>query len=277
MSLKIAVFRLGDGKLAIADLKTPKYADSWLMSLRATAVAGVAFFLAQSAWSQAAPEIAAAEHRFKLTVGAYHASGGGLPSGPGLDLNLRYSYGSGNVWIGWFRSPAWGVSQPRAGWDHVFPLGPVRVLPSLQIASGGFVGGSLALETGDSWFVGAGLGRTNLRNYANLNFDPNDSYTVYGGYRWPDETAVSALLVRDNRLNPDQQHVHFVYRRPLPDGDRLTLDLLHKQGTVDGIYVRRIGASITYDWPRWFVRAAWDPKVNFTAQDMVRFSVGTRF
>jgi hypothetical protein len=214
--------------------------------------------------SAARADDGAAELPFKLTVGAYRVSGGGLPAGPGLDMNLRYTYGDGNVWIGWFRSPVLDFAQPRVGWDHTFTLGPVRVLPSLQAASGGFVGGSLAVETGDSWFVGTGLGRTNLRNYANLNFDPNDSYTVYGGYKWPDGTALSLSLIRDNRL-------------PLPERQRLTVDLLAKQGTVDGQFIRRAGLTVTYDWPRWFVRAAYDPKVNFTAQNMVRLSVGTRF
>jgi len=233
-----------------------------------------ALCLAPTAW---ADDGAAEQLPFKLTVGAYRVSGGGLPSGPGLDMNLRYTYGDGNVWVGWFRSPVLDCAQPRVGWDHTFALGPVRVLPSLQAASGGFVGGSMAVETGDSWFVGAGLGRTNLRNYANLNFDPNDSYTVYGGYKWPDGTALSLSLIRDNRLNPDQQDVHLVYRLPLPERQRLTVDLLAKQGTVDGQFIRRAGLTVTYDWPRWFVRAAYDPKVNFTAQNMVRLSVGTRF
>jgi hypothetical protein len=239
--------------------------------------AALAAFAVLGLSSAARADNGAAELPFKLTIGAYRVSGGGLPSGPGLDMNLRYTYGDGNVWIGWFRSPVLDFAQPRAGWDHTFTLGPVRVLSSLQAASGGFVGGSLAVETGDSWFVGTGLGRTNLRNYANLNFDPNDSYTVYGGYKWPDGTALSLSLIRDNRLNPDQQDVHLVYRLPLPERQRLTVDLLAKQGTVDGQFIRRAGLTVTYDWPRWFVRAAYDPKVNFTAQNMVRMSVGTRF
>ena len=41
--------------------------------------------------------------------------------------------------------------------------------------------------------------------------------------------------------------------------------------------IERLGLSATYDGPRAFVRAAWDPKVNFTAQDMLRLSVGGRF
>lgn len=231
----------------------------------------LALCLSQSAWSEddATP--------FKLTVGDYYLSGGDLSAAHSLDVNLRYTYADGHFWVGWYRAPSLDVSQLRGGWDATYALGPVRILPSLQAASGGFVGSSLAVETGDSWFVGTGLGRTNLRPYANLNFDPNDSYTVYGGYKWADDTALSLAMVRDNRQNPDQQHVHLVYRVPTHDGQRLTIDLLAKQGTVDGRYIRRTGLSLTYDWPRYFVRAAYDPKVNFTAQNMFRVSVGSRF
>lgn len=215
---------------------------------------------------------------FKFAVGSYDvASGGGLPAGTGLDVNLRYTYGQGNVWVGWFRSPVLGFSQLRGGWDHVFSMGPVRVLPSLQSASGGFVGGSLAVETGDRWFVGTGLGRTNLRRYANLNFDPNDSYTVYGGYHWDASNVVTVQLVRDNRDNPDQQHVHLLWRATLAQGRQLIVDLLAKQGTVENRFIRRGGLSVEYEWPVWSVRAAWDPKVNFTPQNMVRLSVARRF
>ena len=84
-------------------------------------------------------------------------------------------------------------------------------------------------------------------------------------------------VVRDNRLNPDQQHVHLVYRTPVATDQRLTLDLLAKQGLVAGVPIRRMGLSVGYDWPRYFVRVAWDPLVNFTTQDMLRLSAGTRF
>ncbi len=214
---------------------------------------------------------------FKFTTGLYQVSGGGLPSGPGLDLNLRYSRGDDQWWVGLFRSPALGFSQPRAGWDRTVALGDWRVLPSVQVASGGFVGGSLAVETGSTWVVGAGLGRTNLRDYANLNFDPNDAYSVYGSHRWRSGDTLALQLVRDNRQNPDQQNVHLVWRSPRPGGERLTVDLLAKQGTVDGRFVRRAGLSVGYDGPEWFVRAAWDPMVNFTPQNMVRLSTGVRF
>jgi hypothetical protein len=215
---------------------------------------------------------------YKFTTGLYQLSGGDLSAGPALDVNLRASGGFGNVWLGWFRSPVLEVTQTRAGWDNTFKVGPaVRFMPSLQVASGGFWGGSAYLEAGNSWFAGAGLGRTNLRNYANLNFDPNDAWTLAGGYRWGDNDSLTLQVVRDNRLNPDQQHIHLVYRTPVAGDHRLTLDLLSKRGLVDGVPIRRIGLSVAYDWPRYFVRVAWDPKVNFTPQDMLRLSVVTRF
>lgn len=211
---------------------------------------------------------------FKFTTGLYSSSARG---GLGLDLNLRHSSDFGNVWLGWFRSPTTDTSQARAGWDRTFTWGPVRLMPSLQVASGGFVGSSAMVETGDSWFAGAGLGRTNLRNYVNLNFDPNDAWMLSGGYRWADNRSLSLLVVRDNRQNPDQQHVHLVWRTPIADGDRLTVDVLAKSGMVGGTSIHRLGLSVAYDWHRTFVRVAWDPKVNFTPQDMLRLSAGVRF
>jgi len=225
----------------------------------------------------AAPGVVA-DDPFKLSTGLYSVnSGGGRPSGPGVDVNLRYTRDDQHFWVGYFRSPALEFSQPRAGWDGVYRIGPVRLLPSLQLASGGFVGGSLAAEAGTRWFAGGGLGRTNLRNYANLNFDPNDAVTLYGGYRWNDADSLSVQLVRDNRLNPDQQNLHFIWRNHLADGERFTIDLLARQGTVDDRFVRRAGLSLNYEWTRWFARVAWDPKVNFTAQNMLRLSTGARF
>jgi hypothetical protein len=230
--------------------------------------------LAMSAHAQdGAPDTPKAP-AFKFTTGLYSSSAGG---GLGLDLNLRHSSDFGNVWLGWFRSPRTDTSQTRAGWDRTFTLGPVRLVPSLQVASGGFVGGSAMVETGDSWFAGVGLGRTNLRNYVNLNFDPNDAWMLSGGYRWADNRSLALQVVRDNRQNPDQQHVHLVWRTPLANGDRLTVDLLAKSGLVGGTEIHRIGLTVGYDWPRTFVRVAWDPKVNFTPQDMLRLSAGVRF
>ena len=217
----------------------------------------------------AAAEDSGDSHPLKLTAGSYHYS----DDTNGIDLNVRHSSDFGNAWLGYYRDD--NVSQWRTGWDRQFGE-TVRVQPSLQLASGGFVGGSVQAEVGAPWFAAAGLGRTNLRPYVNLNFDPNDSYVLALGRR--DEARVVMLeLVHDNRENPDQRHVHLYYRESLRGGNRVTIDVLHKAGTVEGEFIRRWGCTLTYDWPRFFARLAYDPKTNFTPVDAWRFSVGTRF
>ncbi len=211
---------------------------------------------------------------WKLTSGWYHFSN----STNAGDFNLRYTWKDvGNLWAGYYIPQHPDPDQWRGGWDSQFDLGLIRIMPSLQVASGDFFGGSFGIETGKSWFIGAGYGRTNLRPYVNLNFDPNDSYTVNAGYRWENGASASVLWVQDVRLNPDEKHLHLVYRTPLPKGQRLTLDVLFKTGLVEDSTIHRVGATVTYDWPRFFLRLAYDPKANFGNEDMWRFSVGTRF
>lgn len=209
---------------------------------------------------------------FKFTATGFKFS----ESGSGVDLNLRHSSDFGNAWIGYFRSPKLDANQWRGGWDHTFGES-FRVQPSVQIASGGFVGGSINLETGERWFIGAGLGRTNLRPYFNLNFDPNDAWSLAAGYRGENGQSYSASYIRDNRENPDQQHFHLTSRTPLAGKERLTLDLLYKRGLVEGKHINKVGGTFTYDWPRYFVRLAFDPNTNFTTDNVWRLSVGTRF
>jgi hypothetical protein len=220
----------------------------------------------------ASSEAAAADDPFKLTVGAYRYS----DHSNGVDTNLRYTSDLGNAWIGYYRGSGDALSQWRTGWDRSFGEA-VRIAPSIQFASGGFAGGSLQAETGDPWFAAVGIGRTNLRPYVNLNFDPNDSYLLAAGRRSESGQVFMLQMVRDNRENPDQRHFHLLYRQPLAGGQRLTLDALYKIGMVEGETIHRWGATATYDWPRFFVRVAFDPKTNFTPLDAWRFSVGTRF
>jgi hypothetical protein len=212
--------------------------------------------------------------RWKATTGWYHFSN---DSNAG-DFNLRYSWKEvGNFWIGYYLPDCHDPDQWRLGWDSQFTLGPVRILPSLQVASRDFVGGSFGIETGKDWFIGIGYGRTDLKPYVNLNFDPNDSYTVNAGYRWENGASASALWVQDVRLNPDQKHLHFVYRTPLPGDRRLTVDVLLKTGLVENRTIYGAGATVTYDWHRYFLRVAYDPHANFAPENMWRFSVGVRF
>ncbi len=220
-----------------------------------------------------APADEPVQRPFKLTVGRYHAT----ESGNATDLNLRRSLGSGNVWLGLFDAPAQDERQWRLGADANLEAGGLRWMPAGQVASHRYAAASLGVETGETWFVGAGFGRTNLRPNTNLNFDPNDSYSLSAGLREEGGASYQAQWVRDNRQNPDQRHLHLVYRTPLPDNHRLTIDLLFKQGLVDDATIHRWGASLGYDWPAFFVRAAYDPYVNFSPESMWRLSAGARF
>jgi hypothetical protein len=232
----------------------------------------------------------AEEPAFKLTTGLLFGKAGEDPSSRAIDVNLRHTSRYGTVWLGWFRQPdpdvALDMTQGRVGWDNTFDVGAFRVQPSIQAASAGFWGGSLNVETGatihPNWYAGAGLGRTNLRPYVNLNYDPNDALMASGGYRWSAHESVGVQWVRDNRDNPEQRHLHLIYRTGLAESQRLTLDVLSKSGNVtnnagDTFKINKLGASITYDWREHFVRLAYDPKVNFSNQDMLRVSAGTRF
>lgn len=235
---------------------------------------------------------ALAEDPFKLTAGLYRMTGGDAANARGLDMNLRYSTSYGNTWLGWYRQPEvnndpdTNFKQWRTGWDNSFSVGAIKLQPSIQAAEGGFLGGSFGVETGEAihknWYAGAGLGRTNLRPYVNLNFDPNDALMASGGYRWSTHESLGLQWVRDNRMNPDQRHLHVVYRRGLAEHHRITFDVLSKAGSVTLATgatqkIDKLGLSIGYDWHEHFVKVAFDPNVNFTTQNMLRISIGTRF
>jgi hypothetical protein len=215
----------------------------------------------------------AEERPFKATVGYYSQTGGDI----GIDVNLRHSSILGNLWAGYFDSHDLDTHQGRVGWDRAFVFDPVRLLPSVQWASGGFLGGAIVGEIGLPWFVSAGIGRTNEKPYVNLNFDPNDAYLVAAGRRGEDGTLVMAQWIVGERINSGQKVGHLIYRRPVGGADRLTLDVSYKDGPVDDVTIHKLGVSVGYDWDRWFGRVAYDPKVNFTPADMWRFSVGLRF
>ena len=209
----------------------------------------------------------------KLTLGYYD-----YHSFSGQDINLRYRANDTSLWLGAYRDPEFGI-QSRAGWDTAIALGTNGVYslaPSVQAASKGFVGGSLSVQAGAPWFLLAGIGRTNLRPYANLNFDPNDAITVSGGYRGEDGRAFFLTAIVDDRLGTDQRHFHATSQFP-GHGTRFTFDILRKTGNGDSGYVRAWGTTITCDFPAWFIRIAYDPKQNFGSVDATRLSAGVRF
>ena len=107
-----------------------------LNALSALAVAVAALACGTTRAEDASPD-------FKLTATGFKFS----ENGSGVDVNLRHSSDYGNAWIGYFRAPRLDASQWRGGWDRSFG-DAIRLQPSVQIASGGFVGGSINLEAG---------------------------------------------------------------------------------------------------------------------------------
>ena len=214
-----------------------------------------------------------AEQPFKLTVADFRYAS--APSGQ--DANLRWRSSDSSYWVGYYHDPTFGA-QSRVGFDTSIALGESTTLqPSLQAASRGFAGGSVNLQMGDPWFALVGWGRTNLKPYFNLNFDPNDAITLGAGWHGPGGKTLSLTLVADDRLHTRQRHWHAFARWPLTPSLRGTFDLLRKTGDGDTGPVRAWGWSATLDFPTWFLRLARDPKQNFSSQDVTRIAAGLRF
>jgi hypothetical protein len=215
---------------------------------------------------------------FKLTP-SYYAS---HDQRSATDTNLRANLGDHAFWLGYYQRGA-ELRQTRSGYEYSADLPFGKLVPSLQIATHGFIGGSLNAEIGETVFGGnyllLGLGRTNKKDYYNLNFDPNDS-AVYGvGTRRLGNSTINLYTVRDNRLHTEQRVNHLTWRYAPDPHHRWTADFSSKQGrpSAEEDSVSGRGLSLTYDFNDWFIRLAKDNKVNFSSQDMTRVSLGIRF
>ena len=104
-------------------------------------------------------------------------------------------------------------------------------------ASAGSATPGLSLEAGQDWFARVGLGRS---LQAISGPEGTAVVSLAGGYRWGDGQALSMQLTRANGQD-------------------------------------RLGLAVSYDWPRYFVRFSYDPKLNYVPQDTLRFSAGVRF
>jgi hypothetical protein len=225
------------------------------------------------AWLASTPAYAQGEaHQGKLTVGVYSAD-----AHTTTDVNVRYSAGSWTGWLGWY-GPQSDVRQGRAGLEYDLRRRWIVLIPSVQVASASFVGGSIYSEIGRSLFAIAGVSRTNLQPYTNLNFDPNESSQLGAGAHFGRADTVAAYVIWDNRLATAQQNSHVVIRHDFAGPHRLTLDASYKSGRDDtGAFVRGTAVSTEVDWERWFVKAARDAHVNYTPETMWRFGGGMRF
>lgn len=211
---------------------------------------------------------------FKVTP-SYHQN---KQEANATDVNVRARVGKHVMWFGQY-DQADTFHQSRLGYEYTFTTPWGQLVPSLQGASGGFVGGSLNAQWGQSTYLIAGWSRTNLRPYYNLNFDPNDAITLGLGSWLSPEHQVSLWRTQDDRMHTGQQVTHLTWRYHLPDRKRLTLDVASKSGRGDPDIGAVKGQSLgmTWDWSRYFVRMAWDQKVNFTDQDQKRVSLGWHY
>ena len=237
----------------------------------------ISLILTSAALAQPAPvqEAAPDDNKvsFKFTP-TYLSSSDGNDA---LDLNLRGVIGVHTAWLGHYRDKD-GFSQSRGGYENRQDFGLARTVLSLQLASGGFAGASATAELGGETYAIAGWGRTNLRNYYNLNFDPNDAITLGVGTRAIAHTELSIYQIRDDRLGTGQRITHAVARYKATESERWTVDMTRKSGMTDtGARVAGYGLSVTYDFGNYFARLARDPYANFTDASQTRVSLGLRF
>jgi hypothetical protein len=209
---------------------------------------------------------------WKLTVGLYRTE-----SAWSGDLNLRGSSGDFNFWAGGYVAEG-GTGVARFGGEWSYKSETFRFTPTLAVATNGLVAGQLYTELGRSSYLIAGASRTNLRDYYNISFDPNESLQLGAGVHFDSRTILNAYCIFDVRLHTGQQDTHLVFRRYLSHEQRLTVDLLYKSGHTDeDEFVRAVGATLTWDQGRFFVRLAYDPYANFTSETMWRLGGGVRF
>lgn len=217
---------------------------------------------------------------FKLTPSVYNNSNQASAS----DVNVRGNLGSHVTWIGHYQQSSSAdnseFTQTRVGYEYSIQMPFGQLTPSVQAASKGFYGGSLTAQIGGQDLYGIlGFGRTNLKPYYNLNFDPNDAITLGMGMRLPDKALLSFFVVHDDRLSTGQNVTHVVWRRNINDYQRITVDTAYKQGReeAESDVVKGRMVSLGFDHRQFFIKIARDQKVNFSNTDQTRVSAGMRF
>ena len=217
---------------------------------------------------------------WKATLGTYRDS---ITHTVATDVNLRGNTKDTKFWLGRYQDQD-NFVQSRAGVEQSTALTSFgQLISSLQVASGGFVGGSITWDgkqdNVDGFSPLLGWGRTNLKTYYNLNFDPNDSVLWGGTYSQSQVGQFSLYQIYDDRLKTGQRVTHLVWRGTLPNAMGLTLDAFERSGASDAgePLIKGHGLSVTADVRNYFVRMAYDQKANFTQANITRLAVGFRF
>lgn len=220
-----------------------------------------------------AADSAPAKIDFKLTSSWYRAS----DHNDANDINLRGRYGDHTAWIGAYRDHQ-STQQIRTGYELTQRFDAAQIVWSVQAAGGGFLGSSVNAQIGDETYAIVGFGRTNLRNYYNLNIDPNDAITIGVGRHLNGDTDVSLYQVRDDRLPTRQRMTHVYLHQNLSDVYRYSIDTFYKSGlNSDGNFITGYGLTITVAMREYFIRLARDPYANFGPVGQTRVSLGMTF
>jgi hypothetical protein len=101
-------------------------------------------------------------------------------------------------------------------------------------------GTGLSVEAGTSWFARLGVGHSGVALQPGLPASGVPSMSLGGGYRFNGDQSLSLELVRDSRQ-------------------------------------QRLGLTVRYDWPRYFVRLAYEPPISPAPSEGLRLSAGVRF
>lgn len=223
---------------------------------------------------------ACAETEWKATFANYRDS---VSKNNATDINLRGSSEATRFWMGHYQDPS-VFTQTRAGVERATSLGSYgQLISSVQMASRGFVGGSLTWDGKQPGVQGLspllGWGRTNVKPYYNLNFDPNDSVLWGGTYSQRDIGQFSLFQVFDDRLKTGQRVTHLVWRGKGMGGLGLTVDMFGRSGAseIGEPVVKGHGLAVTAELRDYFVRFAYDQKANYTEANITRLAVGFRF
>ena len=213
------------------------------------------------------------EFKSKLTLGIYFT-----PGARAYDLNLRHQFGPWTAWIAGFYDPQ-SNKLMRVGAQYDYRKGWLHIVPSLEVSTTRAMAGSLSSELGSGkTVVLAGVSRTNLRPFFDLFWDPGDSMQLGVAHRLSSYDRISAFTIFDVRLHTQQQNTHVLWRHKLNRNNGITFDGLFKSGhTESGEFIRNVGIGVYYDRPKWFWKAYYDPRVNFTNRTMVRTGIGLKF
>lgn len=220
--------------------------------------------------------------QYKLIVSDYSATGINAK-----DVNLRAKFGeqesgSQTAWLAYYEERPSHFNQFRTGYERTDKWQRLKLVSSIQAADYGFLGVATTAEIGGTVHGILGYGRTNLKPYDNINFDPNDNITWGAGWEREDGEDVALYRVRDNRVVKGQQIDHLLVHLPLPglsEDSKFTVDMFSKSGARDeqGKSIDATGMALACECGKYFVRVAYDPKVNFTQSYMTRLSLGIYF